>query len=164
LLRTSFIGPSAAQLTNRIEHIAADILASGIRPTASPSPCFRLQKPSGCQGFVTRYSGATVPDSHGIPVAAMQLHAQSGACCKELHSAITDELRRIVSASIPAVNQFLRHGIRDRTQFVLANLGKPIIYVSNANHQGRGALYLGHIHEGMDLRFDYMKAQKNLQK
>lgn len=54
--------------TDRIERIATDILTPGLRSTALPSPASCGQSAEWRnQGFVTRDSGATVPDSHGIP-------------------------------------------------------------------------------------------------
>ncbi len=37
----------------------------------------------------------------------------------------------------------------------LTNWGQPFIYVTDANHDNRGELYLTHRHEGMDLKLDY---------
>jgi stage V sporulation protein R len=40
----------------------------------------------------------------------------------------------------------------------LTNLGRPLIFVVDANHENRGELYLRHRHEGVDLRQDYARA------
>jgi stage V sporulation protein R len=40
----------------------------------------------------------------------------------------------------------------------LTNLGRPYIFVVDANYENRGELYLRHRHEGVDLRHDYARA------
>jgi stage V sporulation protein R len=55
--------------------------------------------------------------------------------------------------------------IRRRLLQQLTNLGRPIIFVQDGNHENRGALLLSHRHEGVDLRSDYARATlQNLQK
>lgn len=39
-----------------------------LTPGFEPRPRLPSRETSGCWGFVARYSGATVPDSHGVPV------------------------------------------------------------------------------------------------
>lgn len=47
--------------------------------------------------------------------------------------------------------------VRRKLLFELTNLGHPIIYLENANYNYRKELYLKHLYEGMDLKFDYLK-------
>jgi len=52
-------------IANHDEHSQTGILTSGLEPHSRlPGPALRDQWP---WEFVTRYSGATVPDSHGVP-------------------------------------------------------------------------------------------------
>jgi stage V sporulation protein R len=48
--------------------------------------------------------------------------------------------------------------VRQKILFMITNLGKPIIYLNDANYQGKGEIYLKHLNEGIDLKIDYMKA------
>lgn len=48
--------------------------------------------------------------------------------------------------------------VRQKILFMITNLGKPIIYLTDANYQGKGELYLKHLHEGINLKIDHMKA------
>lgn len=52
--------------------------------------------------------------------------------------------------------------VRRKILFTITNLGKPIIYLTDANYQGKGEFYLKHLHEGMDLKIDYMKAVQEI--
>lgn len=48
--------------------------------------------------------------------------------------------------------------VKKRLLQQLTNLGRPFIFVVDANHENRGELYLRHRHEGVDLRQDYARA------
>ena len=45
--------------------------------------------------------------------------------------------------------------VKEKLLFQLTNMGDPFIYVVDSNYENRGALYLYHRHEGIDLRLDY---------
>ncbi len=47
--------------------------------------------------------------------------------------------------------------VRQKMLFLITNLRKPIIYLTDANHEGKGEFYLNHLHEGVDLNIDYLK-------
>ena len=50
------------------EHNQTDILTWGLDlAPAFPPPLSHIERDSGQWEFVARYSGATVPDSHGVP-------------------------------------------------------------------------------------------------
>ena len=44
--------------------------------------------------------------------------------------------------------------IKERLLFNLTNFGRPMISVQDGNHRNRGELYLGHQHNGVDLKLD----------
>lgn len=48
--------------------------------------------------------------------------------------------------------------VRQKILFMLTNLGRPVIYLTDANYGGKGELYLKHLHEGMDLDLPHMRA------
>ncbi len=48
--------------------------------------------------------------------------------------------------------------VRQKILFMLTNLGRPIIYLADANYGGKGELYLKHLHEGVDLSLHHMRA------
>ena len=70
LLFDGEVGPRVGQafrlpaLESHDEHRQTDILTWGLEPH---SRLPGLYEASGCREFVARYSGATVPDSHGVP-------------------------------------------------------------------------------------------------
>ncbi len=47
--------------------------------------------------------------------------------------------------------------IKQKFLFGLTNLGRPIIYVEEANYKNRGELYLQHQHEGVDMKVSMAK-------
>ncbi len=53
--------------------------------------------------------------------------------------------------------------VKEKLLASLTNLGSPIIQVSDGNYASRGELALKHLHEGVDIRLDWMKeVMKNL--
>jgi stage V sporulation protein R len=48
--------------------------------------------------------------------------------------------------------------IKRQLLFGLTNFGQPIVTVDDANYDNRGALFLRHQHEGVDLRLDWAQA------
>lgn len=53
--------------------------------------------------------------------------------------------------------------IKKQLLFQLTNFGQPIIKVIDGNYEGRGELFLDHLHEGVDLQPNYMdETLKNL--
>lgn len=59
------------------------------------------------------------------------------------------ELYEIVSRNFAEIKHKLLAG--------LTNFGQPFIAVQDANYNNRGELYLGHRHEGVDLKIDYAR-------
>lgn len=54
--------------------------------------------------------------------------------------------------------------IKKKFLFQITNMGQPIIEVLDGNYEGKGELFLEHLHEGVDLQPDYMKETlKNVQ-
>lgn len=47
--------------------------------------------------------------------------------------------------------------IKNKLLFQLTNMGEPFISVVDGNYRNRGELLLKHLHEGLDLRQDYMR-------
>ncbi|HEY3174605.1 MAG TPA: SpoVR family protein [Candidatus Polarisedimenticolia bacterium] len=47
--------------------------------------------------------------------------------------------------------------IKDQLLFGLTNHGQPFIFVTDANHDNRGELFLEHRHEGLDLKVDWAR-------
>ncbi|MGE0789144.1 MAG: SpoVR family protein [Sandaracinaceae bacterium] len=47
--------------------------------------------------------------------------------------------------------------VKQKLLFSLTNAGQPFVYVVDKNHENRGELLLTHDHQGMDLRFDWVK-------
>lgn len=47
--------------------------------------------------------------------------------------------------------------VKEKMLFGLTNLGRPIIYVTDGNHEGREELLLSHAHIGVDLKIDEAK-------
>ena len=53
--------------------------------------------------------------------------------------------------------------IKKQLLFQLTNLGQPMIRIIDGNYEGRGELFLDHLHEGVDLQPNYMdETLKNL--
>jgi stage V sporulation protein R len=44
--------------------------------------------------------------------------------------------------------------VKEKLLFSLTNFGQPFIFVEDGNYLNRGALYLQHRHEGVDLQID----------
>jgi hypothetical protein len=40
---------------------------------------------------------------------------------------------------------------------MITNLRRPIVYVTDANYQGKGEFYMKHLHEGIDLKIESLK-------
>jgi stage V sporulation protein R len=47
--------------------------------------------------------------------------------------------------------------IKNKLLFQLTNFGQPFVQVVDGNFENRGELLLKHVHEGIDLRQDYMR-------
>jgi len=55
--------------------------------------------------------------------------------------------------------------IRETMLYQLANMGKPFIYVVDANYRNAGELYMAHRHNGLDIEIKYAtETLKNVQK
>ncbi len=47
--------------------------------------------------------------------------------------------------------------VRRKLLFMITNLRNPLVYLNDANYQGKGEFYLNHLHEGVDLNIECLK-------